>query len=53
MAQPRVGPIVMPWDSQHPEEVAVFVVTGLLGAIVAATLVHHYRRHRRGRPLFG
>lgn len=47
MAQPKIGPVVMPWDARNPEEVLVFLLTGLVGAICAATLVHHYRRRRR------
>lgn len=47
MAQPKLGPFVAPWDARHPDEIAVFLLAGLAGAVLGATLLHHYRRHTR------
>lgn len=44
--QSRLGPVVMPWQSGHYEEALVFLLAGLLGAIVGATMIHHYRAHQ-------
>jgi uncharacterized membrane protein YfcA len=52
MAQSHAGPVIMPWESGHYEEVLVFLLSGLLGAILGATLLHHYRAQQgRGARL--
>lgn len=47
MAENRLGPFVLPWDDNRPSEVLVFLAAGLVGAVVGATLLFHYRRQRR------
>lgn len=42
----RLGPVVLPWDENSPSEVLVFLAAGLVGAVVGATLLYHYRRTR-------
>lgn len=42
----RLGPLVLPWDDNQPGEVLVYLVAGIVGAVVGATLLHHYRRVR-------
>lgn len=46
--QQHVGPVVLPWQVGHPEELAVVVLCGLIGAVIGSTVMHHYRR-RDGR----
>lgn len=41
--QSRLGPVVMPWQQGHYEEILIFVLVGIMGAVVGATLLHHYR----------
>jgi uncharacterized membrane protein YfcA len=50
MAQSHAGPVIMPWESGHYEEVAVFLLSGLLGAILGATILAHYRAHQGRGP---
>lgn len=42
----KLGPLVLPWDDNSPAEVVAFLIAGLVGAVVGATLLYHYRRHR-------
>lgn len=44
MAQANAGPLIMPWGKGNPDEIIVFVIAGIVGAIVGATLIHYYRK---------
>lgn len=46
MANPKAGPVVMPWEQDHPEELAIIVLGGMLGACLGATLMYHFRKHQ-------
>lgn len=41
----KIGPIYLPWIPGHAkDEVMIFGLSGIIGAVVGATLLGHYRR---------
>lgn len=47
MGQAKKGPVYMPWESGHYDEILVFAFAGLCGAIVGATIINHWRGLRK------
>jgi uncharacterized membrane protein YfcA len=41
--QAQAGPVYFPWNSGDYDEIFVFAFAGILGAIIGATIIKHYR----------